>query len=75
MQKTVKVRIAVAFSSNGKWEASGSNTNSDYEERCYASMMCARKNLSDLKGITMYWVTAELPIPDVQEIKGVVEEE
>lgn len=71
MQKTVKVRIAAAINTIGTWSAYGDSEVSDPEEM----MEFACESLSDLSAVSCYWITAELPIPDVQEIKGVVEEE
>jgi hypothetical protein len=64
--KTVKVRIAVAVDPSGSWNASGW-LNADGRELDL---------LMDDMGVggAFYWVTAELPIPSVQEVAGEVED-
>ena len=69
MSKTVKVRVAVGVGSNGQWAAYGP---------CEDLGLIA-DSLDDDKGNypkteRFYYLTAELPIPEVQEIEAEVEE-
>ena len=68
MTKTVKVRVAVAVSELGMWSASGYTGGTDG---------AARKDATEwLDGYhgAVYWLTAELSIPEPQEVAADVEE-
>lgn len=67
--KTVKVRVAVAVDAEGMWAAvakagySGSS-----------AMREANEMLDECRAVANYYITAELPIPEPQEIAAKVEE-
>lgn len=64
--KTVKVRIAVAVDSSGNWSASGwKGASDDY----------AVSDVIDTVGecVSLFWVTAELPVPEMPTVAGTVE--
>lgn len=64
--KTVKVRIAVAVGSDGDWIASG------WKDARDSLVMGAV--IGDVgEDASRYWITAELPIPEVPTIAGSVE--
>jgi len=65
--KTVKVRIAVLVDPKGAWAAYGGNGISD---------ATAMDNCLDGVGDNdaRFWLTAELPVPEAQEIAATVEE-
>lgn len=66
MAKTVKVRIAVAVDPDGKWAATGWEGLKTDEAFDFI--------LDDLKhGESRFWLTAELPVPDVAEIQAEIE--
>ena len=59
--KTVKVRIAVTVDSDGNWIACGWKGVRDGDAMSTA-IDCAREDAS------RYWITAELPVPEVPEV-------
>jgi hypothetical protein len=66
MTKTVKVRIAVAIDPTGTWSSSGysgfeGDKAMDYAAECLGP------------GENRFWLTAELPVPEIPEIAAVVE--
>lgn len=61
----VKVRIALAINADGDWDAQG---NADWEGD-YSRNEVA----TNIDYPTIYWVTAEIPIPGDQEVAGAVE--
>lgn len=70
----VKVKIAVAVDHKGGWGACGFMVNPEYEKGDYLEMMSiATEHLEE--GEARYWITAELDVPEVKEIKGTVENE
>lgn len=65
MTKTVKVRIAVAVDPNGwDWRAYGDAGLPDHAVMSSAVSTSCQK---------VFWVTAELPIPEPKEVEGEVE--
>ena len=62
--KTVKVRIAVAVRSDGDWIACGWKGVRDGE-----AMSTVIDNAG--KDASRYWITAELPVPEVPEVPTV----
>lgn len=70
MANTVKVRIAVAVDENGDWAAFGTSADSD------SNMMCTARE--DAPGSreweSLFWLEAELPIPEIQTIQAKVSE-
>lgn len=65
MSKKVQVRIAVAVDAQGRWSASGHHAHSDEDSFNW----CAGKNVEH----TRYILTAELDVPEVQEVAASVE--
>ncbi len=63
--KTVQVRIAVAVNSYGAWNAYGRECSDDDE-----TMACVIEGHSG--SISQFWITAELPVPEVVEAAGTV---
>jgi anti-sigma factor RsiW len=66
MTKTVKIRIAVAVDPTGDWNAYGGGSMKDKD-----AMEFATEVLAD--GETRFWLTAELPVPEVAEVVASVE--
>lgn len=66
-QRTVKVRVAVAVDSDGDWMAVGYRDASEAH-----SADDARGEVGD--GASIYWLTAELPIPEAVEVQADVGE-
>ena len=69
MSRSVKVRIALVVNSDGKWNASGWSGAENDEV-----MECALEGLEATGGEAEFWITATVPLPEVQEIAGAVEE-
>jgi hypothetical protein len=69
--KTVKVRIACAVNSRGEWNVSG--WSSDKEGRGATDVAIDGLDVDDL-GEVLHWITAEIPVPEPQELAGAVEE-
>lgn len=66
MSKTVKVRIAVAVWAYGGWAAMGEDGRAD------DLVLASFEEDYDPKPSVIHWVTAEVPIPQPQEIAGEV---
>lgn len=66
--KTVKVRIAVAVDPEGDWDARGGSGLFSQDRRVLRAL--AYQENTD----AVYWLTAELPVPEAQEIAATVEE-
>lgn len=62
--KTLKVRIAVAIDFDGNWSASGWDKGGDDQ------LMDIAAEGVDV-GETRYWITAVLPIPEIQEVQKI----
>jgi len=69
--KKVKVRIAVAIDSDGDWGASGWGTKDVEQTISQQHSMIDVANMSIGEGEAVYWVTAELDIPEEKELKEV----
>jgi len=67
VSKTVKVRIAVAVDPSGEWSATGWHEASDE-----LMMECARDSVAD--GEALYWLEAELAIPEPETVQASVTE-
>lgn len=67
MAKTVQVRIAVAVDPTGMWNAYGGGTLKDKD-----AMEFAVEVLAD--GEARYWLTAELPVPEIADVPATVEQ-
>ena len=67
--KTVKVRIAVAVDAEGNWAAYGFVGASEK-----VAMAGVAQRLPWGKAEASHWLTAELPVPEAQEIAATVEE-
>lgn len=68
--KTVKVKIAVAVDPKGRWYAMGTPEfplNHDELLETVDIDQCGPNE-------ALFWVTAELPIPEVQELAGEVQQ-
>lgn len=68
MSKTVKVRIAVAVTPSGEWNATGWTSCIEAD-----AMDLACSSVSD--GEARYFVEAELPIPEPVTVQGTVVED
>lgn len=66
MAKTVTVRIAVAVDPSGAWNAYGGGSLKDKD-----AMEFAVEVLGD--GEARFWLTAELPVPEIAEVPACVE--
>jgi hypothetical protein len=67
----VAVRIAVAIDRNGSWSAAGNCAYQSSDEVIQAALDCLPLENSFPRGVV--WVNAEVPLPVIQEIRGVVE--
>ena len=65
--KTVRVRIAVAFTGDGDWYAGAHSADRDDEA------MIGALDFFDGWGIPAAWITADVPVPETPEIAGAVE--
>lgn len=72
MAKTVKVRIPVAVDPQGRWHAYGWSTGDAFGPKNHDELL----EVTDADQIgpseSLYWITAELPIPQVEEVAGTV---
>ena len=70
--KTIKVKIAVAFTADGKWNASGWKGVADI----YELRGCAIDGLDPEGTDDVYFatITAEIPLPESVKVKGKVED-
>lgn len=66
MSKTVKVRIAVAVDPTGCWNSAGGGSLSDSDAMEFAAEVLET-------GEAHFWLTAELPVPEVTEVAATVE--
>lgn len=69
MAKTIKVRIAVAVDPKGRWYAHGTDTfprNHDELLEVVDMDQCGPNE-------ALYWITAELAVPEIQEVAGKAE--
>ena len=66
--KTVRCRIALVVGPEGEWNSCGSNSIPDDEALGYAAEWI-------VTGEARYWVTVDVPIPDVREIEGTAEQD
>lgn len=66
--KTVKVRVAVTVDAIGYWNASGYSL-----DRASKSILESKQGLRTGIPITTYWLTAELPVPEVRVVAASVE--
>lgn len=71
MSKTVKVRIAVAVDRLGNWNSCGWPATAKDHEGDMMALSCETVE----PGEARFWITAELPIPEVKEVAGEVERE
>ena len=62
----MKIRIAVAVGTDGKWMAYNTYNIRNPEEICLACLPTRR-------GAAIYYITAEVPIPQSAEIEGRVQ--
>jgi hypothetical protein len=71
MTRTARVRIAVAVDPNGTWKGYGwSKNDGTADEEC----MFDSQADGMMPGERWYWITADLPIPELQEVEATVEE-
>jgi hypothetical protein len=72
MTKTVKVRIPVAVDPKGRWYAHGWRNYTDQGPINHDQLL----EVTDFDTIgpneALYWITAELPIPQIEEVTGAV---
>ena len=64
--KTVRVKVAVAVDKHGYWCANGWKDATPEESRDTASEMVD-------EGESIYWLTADLPVPEEVEVEAEVE--
>lgn len=74
MAQTIKVRIAVAVDPKGRWYAGGSGS----DEYQYPKNHDELLEVVDIDQCgpneALFWITAELPVPEVREVAGEVAE-
>lgn len=70
MSKRVKVRVAVAVDPSGNWAAYGFSRTDDSpaDKEAWEVVLDIVED-----GEARYWVTAELPVPEMVETAGAVE--
>jgi len=64
--KTVRVKVAVAVDKNGKWNSCGWS-NGEEKDVCDLAVEPVDE------GESLYWLTADLPIPEEQTVEAEVE--
>ncbi len=68
--KTVKVRIAVAVDPKGRWYAMGTPSLPRNHDELLETVDMDQCGPNE----ALFWVTAELPIPEVLEVEGEVQQ-
>jgi len=70
MARMIKVRIPVAVDTQGHWYACGSTTGPNNHDELLevTDFDCVGPNEA------LYWVTAELAVPDISDVVGEVEQ-
>ena len=71
--RTMKVRIAVAIASCGRWSAYAGDQLGDAENKSWAEEDLVNADVGD--NITTHFVEAEVPVPVGMTIQGSVKEE
>lgn len=72
MPKTIKVRIAVAVNEKGQYiaEVDGCRSMGPAEH----ALWCVQRDEEERPmAASVHWITAELPVPEAQEVEGRVE--
>jgi hypothetical protein len=73
MSKTIKIRIPVAVDPQGRWYAYGWNSGKHDGPRNHDELL----EVTDMDQIgpneALFWITAELPVPEAQEVAAEVE--
>lgn len=76
MTNTVKIKVAVAISSDGEWQAVGWRPTFPV---CPGNMKQAATDKlmeeNPVRGFVVHWVTAEIPIPEGAEVAGAMDSE
>lgn len=74
MAKTVKIRIPIAIDHKGRWYAYGWSTGDATGPRNHDELL----EVTDLDQVgpseTLYWITAELPVPEISEVAATPEQ-
>lgn len=71
--RTVKIRIPVAVDPKGRWTAYGWSTG-DASGPANHDELLETVDMSDCgPNERLFWITAELPVPAVEEVAGLVE--
>lgn len=68
MAKTVRVRVAVAVNGDGDWYAAGQKGQDDFT----ISGDCASSLIGPVTGV--FWLEADLPIPEAKTIEAEVKD-
>jgi hypothetical protein len=73
MSKTVKIRIPVAVDPDGRWYAYGWSNGKSSGPANHDQLL----EVTDLDTVgpseALFWITAELPVPEVSEVAADVE--
>jgi len=74
MTKTVKVKIAVAVDPKGRWYAQGSgDTATGFVYPMNHDELLETVDIDQCgPNEALFWITAELPVPAIEEVAGVV---
>lgn len=68
---TVKIRIAVAVDPKGRWYAHGQSTDSGAPFPSNHDELLETVDIAECgPNEALFWVTAELPIPETAEVAG-----
>jgi len=73
IRKTVRVRVAVAVTPDGQWNASGRSGGDDDETMDDARSFFGGATQLECRGVSGAFLTADVPLPDVPEITADVE--
>jgi hypothetical protein len=66
MARTVKVRIAVAVDPKGRWYAHGTDNFPNNHDELLEVVDIDQCGPNE----ALFWITAELPVPEIQEVAG-----
>lgn len=73
MSKMVKVRIPIAVDHLGRWYAYGWRSSTDQGPNNHDQLLEVTDTDTIGPNEALFWITAELPVPEKKEIAGDVE--
>lgn len=70
MSRTVKIRIPVAIDPRGRWYAYGWSTGDNHGPRNHDELLEVTDSAQVGPSESLFWITAELPIPEIREVEA-----